>query len=92
MFWFSALALFAAQADRAIVVEADRLSKDGATMICKHKPPTNTRFATRTCHTRAEWDTIAEQNRRGAEEWIGGMKANPCSSGDDYVCDMVRGQ
>jgi hypothetical protein len=90
MLLVSTIALLVAQADRPIVVESERLVKDGATMVCKQRPPTNTRFAKRTCHTRAEWDSIAEQNRRAAEEMVGGMKNNPCSA--DGLCDAIRGQ
>ena len=52
MLLVSALALLAVQSDRPIVVESERLVKDGATVVCKQKTPTNTRFDKRTCHTR----------------------------------------
>ena len=92
MLLVSALALLAVQSDRPIVVESERLVKDGSTVVCKQKTPTNTRFAKRTCHTRAEWDTIREDNRRAFEEMVGGMKNNPCSGGEPPICDAIRGQ
>lgn len=73
------LAILAVQTDRPIVVEADRLRKDGAALVCKTKPRTNTRFGTRTCHTQAEWARITEENRRNYEEMVGGMRQNQCN-------------
>jgi hypothetical protein len=91
------LAILAVQSDRPIVVDADRLSKGGEVMVCKTRAKTNTRFGSRTCHTRAEWSQIAEQNRREAEDMVGGMRQNPCASegfggGSAGACDPVRGQ
>lgn len=86
MLWFPAVAILAAQADHPIVVEADRLMKDGEVMVCKTQARTNTRFGTRTCHTRSEWRQISEESRRTAEEMVGGMRQNPCAGGDTYAC------
>ena len=79
-------ALLAAEGDRPIVVEAERLMKGGDVMVCKSQARTNTRFGTRTCHTRAEWKQMAEESRRTAEEMIGAMRQNPCAGGDTYAC------
>lgn len=79
MFLIPMLAVVAAQTDRPIVVEAERLRKDGAALICKSKPKTNTRFNTRTCHTATEWNQITEANRRAWQELVGGMSQNPCN-------------
>lgn len=39
-------------------------------LVCKRKPVTGTRFPTKTCRTLAEWDKIAEANKRGAAEMM----------------------
>lgn len=80
------IAILAVQSDRPIVIDAERLSKDGEVMVCKTQARTNTRFGSRTCHTRTEWKQIAEENRRTAEEMVGSMRQNPCNGGDTYAC------
>ena len=45
-------------------------TKDGAKLVCKREAKTGTRFPKKTCHTRAQWDQIAEQNKRDAQEMI----------------------
>ena len=37
-------------------------------MICKGQPTPGSRFRTRICHTSAEWDQIAEENRRSMQD------------------------
>jgi hypothetical protein len=37
-------------------------------LVCKLKPRTGTRFPSKTCRTTAEWDQIAEQNKRDAAD------------------------
>lgn len=37
-------------------------------IVCQSRPMTGTRFRTKTCHTVAQWDKIAEENRRSFEE------------------------
>ncbi|HEX8527550.1 hypothetical protein [Allosphingosinicella sp.] len=38
--------------------------------VCRQRAKTGTRFATRVCHTRAQWERITEENRRAAAEMI----------------------
>lgn len=38
--------------------------------ICKRQAKTGTRFASKICHTRAEWEEITEANKRAAAEAI----------------------
>lgn len=64
------LAFVILQGTTPIVVEAERLRQNPTQVVCKQTAKTNTRFAKRTCRTRAEWDQIAEQNRRDAEDMI----------------------
>jgi len=82
MLLFPTVALLAAQAvspDLMLDAEAD-------TVVCKVEEKTNTRFGTRTCHTRSEWKLISEQNRRAAREALGqGLQNSPC--GDLSSCD-----
>lgn len=64
------------------VVSSDPiLDSDPDVVVCKVETKTNTRFGTRTCHTRAEWKVIAEQNRRAVQDRFGaGQAYNPCTS------------
>lgn len=39
-------------------------SGDSQRVICKNQTPTGTRFPVRTCRTAAQWETMAEENRR----------------------------
>lgn len=64
------LAFVILQGTTPIVVEGERLRQNPTQVVCKQTAKTNTRFAKRTCRTRAEWDQIAEQNRRDAEDMI----------------------
>ena len=77
MLLFPTVALLAAQA-----VSPDlMLDSDADTVVCKVEAKTNTRFGMRTCHTRAEWKVISEQNRRAMQDRFGaGQAYNPCSA------------
>jgi hypothetical protein len=39
-------------------------------MVCKRQKKTGTRFESKTCKTAAQWETMAEQNRRDAAEMV----------------------
>lgn len=41
---------------------------DPDAVICKREKQTTTRFTKRTCMTKAQWDALAEQNRRNYSE------------------------
>lgn len=43
---------------------------DPDAMICKSEARTNTRFPTKTCRTRAQWDALIEQSKRDASDAI----------------------
>ena len=44
-------------------------SKDGAQdMVCKRQAKTGTRFASKICYTKAQWEEITEANKRAAAE------------------------
>ena len=43
-------------------------AKDPDQLICKIEKKVNSRFTTKTCHTRAEWDAISEANKRAYAE------------------------
>jgi hypothetical protein len=82
MLLFPTIALLAVEA-----VSPDLMvDSDPETVVCKVEAKTNTRFGTRTCHTRSEWKLISEQNRRAAREALGqGLQNSPC--GDLSSCD-----
>lgn len=48
----------------------EKSDKPEEKMVCKRMQQTGTRFASRTCHTAAEWDKIAEEHRRAMAETI----------------------
>ena len=48
----------------------------GSDKICKSGPGTGSRVANRVCHTRAEWDAIAEENRRSMADQVNRPMAN----------------
>jgi hypothetical protein len=50
---------------------------DGEKIICKGKPSTGTRFATRKCMTKAEWEAMSEQHTRAAKEMFSKPTINP---------------
>ena len=58
----SALALFPAQAQEQKPAKA----KDA--MVCKYQARTGTRFRTKTCRTRSNWDEMEEAARLQAQE------------------------
>ena len=50
---------------------ADAPKNNSERMICKSAPKEGSRFRTRTCHTKAEWDQIAQENHRLMNEMAG---------------------
>jgi hypothetical protein len=52
-------------------------SADGNKIVCKGKPTTGTRFSKSRCLTKAQWEAIAEQQRREAEEMFNKPTINP---------------
>ena len=64
------LALAAMQAAAPMAVQPETSQPNSQQLVCKTIAKTNTRVGKRTCRTRAEWEQVAEQSRRGAEEWI----------------------
>ena len=48
----------------------------GSDKICKSAPGTGSRVANRICHTRAEWDAIAEETRRSMADQVNRPMAN----------------
>ena len=47
---------------------ADVKKGDANELICKREKQTSTRFTKRTCMTKAQWDAMAEENRRNYSE------------------------
>ena len=43
---------------------------DGNKLVCRSIRVTGTRFPTRICHKKADWDRMREQQRRDAEELL----------------------
>ena len=50
---------------------------DDNKVICKQQKASGTRFAKKKCMTKAQWDLMAEQHRRDAEEWLNKPTINP---------------
>ena len=55
--------------DPVTPAEAARAADDNR-MICKREKSTGTRFETKMCKTRQQWDAIREQHMRDAKEFI----------------------
>ena len=60
-------------------------SSDESKLVCKGEAKTGTRFKTRTCHTKAEWEEIRQQHQRDLREVVdaphicgGGPSAEGC--------------
>lgn len=51
-----------------VLAENQNPAKDPDELICKREKKVNSRFTTKTCHTRAEWDAISEANKRDYAE------------------------
>jgi hypothetical protein len=48
-------------------------------VVCKNKAKTGTRFPSKMCRTRSEWEQISAQNKRDAKEMIDKpIVANDC--------------
>lgn len=52
----------------AAVQEPPKQPKPEDRLVCRYDARTGTRFKTRVCHTRGEWDAIAESAQRQAHE------------------------
>lgn len=50
-------------------------------MICKKQKKTGTRFVTKICRPASEWEEMAEQNRRAANEMINRPKIDDSRGG-----------
>ena len=51
-----------------VLAQADAAPKDPDEVICKREKKVNSRFTTKTCLTRGQWDEIAEANKRDFAE------------------------
>ena len=66
--WFALIAVSLASAP-AFAGGGTKSGKDaGDEMVCKRQAKTGTRFASKICHTRAQWAEITEANKRAAAE------------------------
>jgi hypothetical protein len=52
--------------------------QDPNRIVCKTESKVGTRFPTRICRTRAEWDQIAEEHRRAGAEMVAGALPRGC--------------
>lgn len=52
----------------APAVADEQVKKDRDEVVCKHQKRTDSRFTTKTCRTRAQWDEMAEQQKRDYAE------------------------
>jgi hypothetical protein len=50
------------------LAQADAPARDPDEVICKHEKKVNSRFTTKTCLTRGQWEAIAEANKRDFAE------------------------
>lgn len=70
----TAICLFGMASSPAFAVGADAPpAKDDPPdkVVCKTKPQTGSRLRAKTCHTVGQWETIAEEMRRTAQEMTG---------------------
>ncbi len=44
--------------------------RDGSKVVCKRESKTGTRFPTKICRTKAQWEALSEQHKRDAKEMI----------------------
>ena len=63
-------------------------AKGGNKLVCKSDSGTGSRVPARTCHTRAEWDKISEENRRAASEMVN--RYNPGRAAGAESVDQSR--
>jgi hypothetical protein len=47
---------------------ASKSGKGGEDKVCKRQAKTGTRFASKICYTKTEWEEITEANKRAAAE------------------------
>ena len=64
----AAMALSLAALAAPVLAQTQDPAKDPNEQICKVEKKVNSRFTTKTCHTRAEWDAISEANKRAYSE------------------------
>lgn len=62
------VAMMAAVTIAPVSAEEAVKKKDKEEVVCKRTQKTGTRFASRVCHTPAEWDRITEEHKRAAAE------------------------
>jgi hypothetical protein len=74
-FLASSIALMPATAE---VPDQATEKQDPSTVICKTDPKPGTRFASKTCKTRAQWDQMAEEHKRAASELVAGALPRVC--------------
>ena len=72
------LMVSAALASSSLIVPAGTVAAapKGSDKVCKTAPGTGSRVANRVCHTKAEWDAIAEENRRSIADQVNRPMAN----------------
>ena len=58
--------------------------QDPNKIVCKTQAEKGTRFTSKTCKTRAEWDQMAEEHKRAAKELVDRPKVNTCNDG--FAC------
>lgn len=56
---------------------------DDQRIVCKQEVKAGSRFAKRTCKSKAQWDLIAEAHKRSAKELIDRPKVNTCKDSSD---------
>jgi hypothetical protein len=59
---------FSLAAGPAAFAGATQNGKDSEDKICKRQAKTGTRFASKICYTKAQWEEITEANKRAAAE------------------------
>ena len=67
MKWISAAVLVALPLTAA-AADQQQPARNPNKVVCKSKPRPNSRFQDKVCRTRAEWEEIAEANKRQAKE------------------------
>jgi hypothetical protein len=60
----AAVALSLAVIAGPVLAQVEAPARDPEEIVCKREKKVNSRFTTKTCLTRAQWDAIAEANKR----------------------------
>jgi len=62
-------------------VAASAEPSDEQKIVCKQDAKLGSRFAKKTCKSKAQWELMAEEHKRAAKELVDRPKINTCNDG-----------